>query len=196
MKKPIFIVICIGFLTLSGCYVPEKFVATLDIHPDKSSTYRYEGTMANFLAVIGLTGGGKLSNADEATLKKEVVNLSKEPRVKKVSYKGDGRYDFSILEEHKLGDKYSAEALVKVTSDTKGLMIISSNKVDANDLLQLKEAGIKLDGKLLVNLPNNVDVISHNATTSPSFFGFIGGYSWTIGKGVPTQAPQMVLRFK
>jgi hypothetical protein len=51
-----------------------------------------------------------------------------------------------------------------------------------------------MDGTLEVSLPKNAEIISHNATSTPSFFGLLGGYSWKIG--AVGDRPMMKVRIK
>jgi hypothetical protein len=51
-----------------------------------------------------------------------------------------------------------------------------------------------MDGKLEVVLPRNAEIISNNSTSSPSFFGLLGGYSWKIG--AISDKPVMKVRLK
>ena len=73
-------------------------------------------------------------------------------------------------------------------------MLIANTEMKAKDLQALSQVGIKMDGALEMSLPKNAEIISHNATLTPSFFGLLGGYSWKIGS--INERPMMKVRIK
>jgi len=73
-------------------------------------------------------------------------------------------------------------------------MTIASTKLDDKSKKDLSQLGIHIDGTLEVKLPKNVEILSQNATSTPSFFGMFGSYGWKIG-GLD-QRPVMKIRIK
>lgn len=49
---------------LTACLVPERFSAAVDVQPDGSYSYRFDGTVVNALAVMKLRKQGVLSEKD------------------------------------------------------------------------------------------------------------------------------------
>lgn len=74
------------------------------------------------------------------------------------------------------------------------VITIASGEIDEKGKKQLAQLGIKLDGTLDITIPKNAEVLSHNATSTPSVFGLVGVYSWKIGS--VEQRPIMKIRMK
>jgi hypothetical protein len=178
ISRAIFALLATSLLT--ACLIPEKFTAKIAVNPDASYTVNFNGTMAHVLAFAQKVKGGKLSDKDEQSLKAEADKLSKSPDFKKAVYKGDGRYEIEIV-SNKLAEQPYRMDTFRVETDKEGVMTISAIEVKEKDMKAFSELGIKMDGELEVSLPKNAEIISHNAMSTPSFFGLMGGYSWKIG---------------
>jgi hypothetical protein len=165
---------------LTACLIPEKFNAKIAINPDASYTVNFNGTMAHVLALAQKVKGGKITDKDEQALKAEADKLSKSPDFKKAVYKGDGRYEIEIVSNKAAGQLFKMDTFA-VQTDKDGVMTISAIEVKEKDMKMFSELGLKMDGVLEVSLPKNAEIISHNAMSTPSFFGLLGGYSWKIG---------------
>ncbi|WP_240456875.1 hypothetical protein [Acidovorax sp. 1608163] len=83
-------------LMLTGCLVPEKFAASVDVQSDGGYTFRYSGTAVHALAAAEIKKAGRLTEKDQAGLKAEAEKLSGHPGFRKATYKGDGRYELEI----------------------------------------------------------------------------------------------------
>ena len=106
MRKAIFTASALALtLGLSGCLVPEKFDASVNVKPDGSYTYKYDGSAVHYAAAAAIKEKGKLPEKDEVGLKREAEKAAAAPGVKKIAYRGDGRYDVSIDQELKAGEK-------------------------------------------------------------------------------------------
>jgi hypothetical protein len=79
-------------VALLGCWVPEDFVASLDIKADKTFTLTYDGLLAFGPALAEIKEHGRLSSQDESELKRQEADLRKERGVQDVTYVGNGRY--------------------------------------------------------------------------------------------------------
>jgi hypothetical protein len=165
---------------LTACLIPEKFNAKIAINPDASYTVNFNGTMAHVLALAQKVKGGKITDKDEQALKAEADKLSKSQDFKKAVYKGDGRYEIEIVSNKAAGQLFKMDTFA-VQTDKDGVMTISAIEVKEKDMKMFSELGLKMDGVLEVSLPKNAEIISHNAMSTPSFFGLLGGYSWKIG---------------
>lgn len=177
---------------VSACLVPEKFSAKLDVRPDATYTFVYSGTAVHALAAAQIKETGSLSEKDEKGLKQEADKLSKNPDIRKASYKGSGRYELEVEAKRKDGQSLRMLDIFSVRTDKNGVMTISSNEIKEKDKRELEKLGIAISGVLSVSLPKNAEVISHNATSTPTM-GF-GTYSWKIGR-VDQQA-MMKVRIK
>lgn len=179
---------------LTGCLIPEKFTIKIDVQADASYAAKFSGTVVNPLAAVELAQKGKLAEKDELALKNDVASMSKNPDVKAVKYLGKGRYDLVLESKKAAGQPLKMLDIFNVRTTKDGIIEISSSPIDDKSKKQFAQLGIKIDGTLDVTLPKNADVISHNATSEPTFFGLFGTYSWKIGR--VDQQPSIKFRLK
>ncbi len=178
---------------LTACLVPEKFTAKVAVNPDASYTFNYTGTMVHALVAAKVAKGGKLTDNEELGLKAEAEKMAKNPEVRKAVYKGDARYEVEMQVAKAAGQSFKMDTF-SVSTDKDGLILIAGAEMRAKDLQALSQVGIKMDGTIEVSLPKNAEIISHNATSTPSFFGLLGGYSWKIGN--VNDRPMMRVKIK
>ena len=187
-------VILVTTALLSGCYFPEKFETKITINPDASYNLKFDGVVAHIMAAVQVFQTKKPLNAkEEDALKAEALKISKSPGVIKASYAGNGRYNITFNENVKPGQKLDMLGMFNVSTDKDGVMTITSAVINDQAKGQIKELGLTISGKLEVVLPKNAVILSSNATSSPTFFGMFGSYSWNIGS--IEQAPLMRIRF-
>lgn len=180
---------------VSGCLVPEKFNARADFQADGSYAFTYVGTAVHGMAAMQIAQTGKkMGPQDEKMFEQEAGALRKKPDVREVQYKGDGRYQLSLESKRKKGEPLNALDFFKVRTDKDGVTTVSSAEVTPKAKKELAQLGIKIDGTFELSLPKSAEVISHNATSAPKFFGMIGGYAWKIN-GVD-QRPLVTFRLK
>ena len=179
-------------LALSGCLIPERFTAKVDVQPDASYSFRYSGTVIHGLAAMQIKKQGALSEKELRGLEAETQKLSKSPDVKKAEYKGDARYVLETEGARKPGQPLRMFDFFSVSTDKSGVMTIAARELKDKDKRELEQLGIKVDGSLEVSIPKNAEVLSQNASSTPTL-GF-GSYSWKIGR--LDQRPEMKIRFK
>lgn len=176
-------------LGLVGCLLPEKFEASVGFKPDGGYTYQYEGTAVHFLAAATIQEKGSLPAKDEESLKQDALKAAKTPGVRKMTYKGNGRYDVQIEEDVKAGGQVNLMKIFTVTRDKDGVYVLAVPPIKAKDRDQFRALGIQFSGKASVTLPANAKVLSHNATGTPGLLS--KSYSWKIG----TVDDQPMIRF-
>lgn len=194
MKKIFSTLALASTLLLTGCLVPEKFTAKIDVQPDAAYTFKYSGTAVNAMAAAQIQQAGALTAKEQDSLKKEADKFSKQADVKRAVHKGDGRYELEIESRKKPGESLRMFDIFSVSTDKNGVITLASTEINDKTKRELGEMGIKIDGTLEVKLPKNAEIISHNATSSPKFFGMFGAYSWKIGSA--DQRPMMKIKFK
>jgi hypothetical protein len=178
---------------LTACLLPEKFTAKVVVNPDTSFSFNFSGTMVYVMAAAQMVKAGKLSDKDEIGLKAEADKMAKNPDIRKATYKGNARYEIDMAVNKTAGQSYSMDSF-SVISEKDGTITIAGKEIREKDKTQLSQIGIKMDGVLEVSLPKNAEIISHNASSTPSFFGLMGGYSWKIGS--INERPLMKVRIK
>ena len=194
MKKTIFATTLLSVVLLSGCLVPERFSAKIEVQPDASYTFQYSGTAVYALAAAQIQKTGSLSDKVQNDLKMEADKLAKKPDIRRATYKGDGRYELEIESKKKAGESLRMLDIFSVSTDKNGVMTIASSEIKEKEKRELEQLGITINGTLEVRLPKNAEVISQNATSTPSFFGMFGTYSWKIGR--IDQRPLLKIRLK
>jgi len=172
---------------MTGCLAPEKFTASLNVAPDGSSEYRYEGTAVHVLAAAALQKQGSLSAKDEAGLQAEAAKSAKAPGVKDIRYLGSGRYQLVIDEALRKGQQATLLKLFTMMQAKDGTYTITGPIMKPQDVAQLQSLAIKVDGKVEVTLPPNARVLTQNASSTPGVFS--KAYGWKIGS--PTDKPQI-----
>jgi hypothetical protein len=183
-----------GLIILSACLVPEKFAAKIDFKSDGQYQYSYSGTAIHVLAKMQMESGKALTSKDNDKLKADADMMAKQPDFKRVSYKGDARYELELEGIRKKSDRFSLMDVLTVTTDTTGLTSVESKPISAKDKSEMNKMGWKIDGALEVKLPKNAEITTHNATSTPSFGGLFGAYSWKIGS--PETGVSMKFRLK
>lgn len=168
-------------LSLAGCLVPESFKASLDVHPDGSYTYRYDGTATHVLAAMQIKQKGPLSAKDEDAMKAEAAKGAKSPGIKKMTYLGAGRFELTTEQDLRpeAGNAKQIMTLVTIRKDKDGSFVASSPEMKAKDISELKSLGIKVEGTLQITLPAGATVISNNADSTPGLLS--KAYAWKIG---------------
>jgi hypothetical protein len=118
--------------------------------------------------------------------------MKKDSAIPQADYKGNGRYQITMLESKNSGQTLNAFDIFSVSKDKSGVITIASPQMDTHALADFAKLGLVIDGTLEVTLPKNAVVISSNATSQPSFFGLLGKYSWKIG--AIDQRPMMKIK--
>ncbi|MEX0802411.1 MAG: hypothetical protein WD688_03710 [Candidatus Binatia bacterium] len=161
----------LAVLLLVGCWLPEDFVASLDIRADKSFTFTYDGVLAFGPALAEI----------------------KERGVKDVSYIGNGRFKlrrYVMSGIAKPGTEVFLD-LVKFKGDKNGNIVIEGVSLSAEDRHQLSALGVNFNGTVKLN--SALPVLSENADAKPFLRGLFGPYKWIISIDRSTQ-PRVVLK--
>ncbi len=170
-------------VTLSSCWIPEKFDATVNINRDGSYTFIYDGTLT-FAPALAAAKEGKLGAKDEADLKEEGAKMAKEPGFKSVDYQANGRYKVLVEKHGKVGEAYyfisNEEKIVSIIPHKDGTLTVKGTRPDDEAIKQLDSIGAKIDGTLSVSISSGVKVIKQNADSEPMLFGLLGAYKWQI----------------
>jgi len=171
MKKIIWIVAMVS-LFLAGCFLPEKFESKIDIKKDGSYTLTYNGTIVDIGAL-----DKKPTPKEEKRLAAFVKKMKKDPSVKEAKYLGNGRYQIVTKEDKKAGQRGNIMDFIKVIPKGKTIHIIS-HKAKKRDLKELKKLNAKIDGKLIISIPDNMKFEGTKPDSTPTL-GF-GNYEWNI----------------
>ena len=175
MKKVIWLVAMVS-LFLAGCFLPEKFESKVDIQKDGSYTLSYDGTIAYAPAL-----NRKISAKDEKKLESMVKDIKKDPNIKEAKYLGNARYQITMLQKKKAGEKayfFDKRAnIISVIPNGKSITI-STKKLAKRDLAAIKKLNFKVDGKIVVSIPDNMKFEGTKPDSTPTL-GF-GNYEWNI----------------
>ncbi|MBI5926706.1 MAG: hypothetical protein HY836_14040 [Aquabacterium sp.] len=165
-------------VALSGCLIPEKFTAKVDIKPDASYRYQYQGTAVHMLAAMQIQKAGHLTAKDEAQLKADADKATKADGVKKLTYQGAGQYEVNVDRDVAPGQRSPVLNIVSLVKGKDDAYTLTASELKPKDRDGLMGLGIKVDGTVEVTLPPNAKVISQNATSTPGVFS--KAYGWKV----------------
>ena len=193
MRKPFaLLTITAAAALLTGCLIPERFSAKVEVNPDASFSYLFAGTAVDAMGMMKLRQQGMLSEKDQQGLVNEAQKMSSEPDVKKAVYNGNARFTLEIAGQRIAGESLRLLDMFSVQTDKDGVMTIAAKPLKDKERNDFSQLGINMNGKLKVRLPSNAEVISQNASATPVLG--IGSYTWKIG-GLSVR-PEIKLRFK
>ncbi len=177
---------------LTGCYIPEKFTAEVKFTEKGAYSVDFDGTVVNGMALLAKLDTKRPMT--EAQIQQMEQGTWAPYKDVKFTYKGDARSQIQTTIRREPGQAVDVLGMLKITTDKNGVTTIRSPKVSAKDKQQLAELGVKINGSFTVELPKNAEVISHNADSTPKFFGMFGAYKWSVAD--PEKVPMMQVRFK
>ncbi len=155
---------------LSGCYLPARFDAEIEL----SRTGFYSLEFQGYMAEIGLYRAikDKKLNAEEEAEKVEILkrDFTRDKSVKEFSYFKDGHFKVHYL---KKGDITKTgmvtfvrrnENILSITSSPKtGTITIRGKYLKKNDIQRIIDMGLWMEGE--VRVKTDAKVLNHNATT-------------------------------
>lgn len=181
MKKTLAAAIALSTI-LTGCFLPERFDASVNVSSDGSYTFHYAGITA-FVPVlmdIARTGTAPSSNAN-LQMSAEAAKMSKAPDVRKSNYIGNGRFDLEIAGDRKPGQLASVLDAIRISTGKDGVLSISSVGLKPSEKAELQKLGLSMNGKFVVTLPKGAEVLASNATSGPNVINQSVSYTWLIG---------------
>jgi hypothetical protein len=181
-----------GPAIVAWCLSPEKFAAKLDFEPDGSYSYAYIGTAANSIALLGPSPNARDWAKIEAILEREVPNMKVQPGVRAVRYKGNARYALHLEAKRAPAQPLNLLDIVIVGATRDGVVTIDAKDINVMLKDALAKSGIGVDATLDVTIPDNAEVIYHNATAAPALPGLPRTYSWRID----SIAPDLMMAFQ
>lgn len=185
-------------LSLSACWLPEKFDAELKVENSGATHFNYDGTLTYAMA-LAAEKEGELNAKDE----KEIAGLSQKLKESKlftsVDYLGKGRFKVQSKLQKKLGEPFyflgkNGVNFFSVTTNPSNpkILHIKGVKITPKGLKQFKEIGAKVEGSFTVKLGGDIKVLKHNAQSEPKWWGFVGDYEWKIKS--PDEQPMMDIK--
>ncbi|NQV83817.1 MAG: hypothetical protein HQ494_08365 [Rhodospirillales bacterium] len=187
---------------LSGCYMPIRFDAEIEIHRTGSFDMKFDGYLASVELYKGLREG-KITPAEEQ--KKIAIiktDFSRDPSVKEFKYFTKGHFKVNW---HHNGDlirsksvsffNSTSEYIIGMRYNKKNRQITMSTKsVKKSAKQQLRDIGLDWSGK--VRVFTDAKVLSHNATTvakNKRLGGRFMTYTWDI-KNIFAPTSNMVIQ--
>lgn len=168
-----------AILSLS-CWVPERFVATLNVNESRQYQFTYEGTLVFSPALDEIGRKGALDATSERQMQAGVAEMRKSEGFVSAEYVGRGRARVVFRESGQIrsGTRVFMD-LVEFQIDPKGQIHVKGANIDARDHRELRESGLNLDGT--IRLTTALKVVEHNAESTPWFGGLFGSYKWHVG---------------
>lgn len=187
---------------LSGCYIPIRFDAEIEIHRTGAYDMKFDGYLASVELYKGLRDG-KISRAEE---KKKIeiikVDFTRDPSVKEFKYFKKGHFKVNW---HRNGDLIRVKSVSFVNSTSEYIIGMRYNKktrkitmttksVAKSAKKRLRDLGLDWSGKIRVF--TDAKVLSHNATTvkkNKRLGGRFMTYSWDI-KNIFAPTSELVIQ--
>ncbi len=162
---------------------PERFDANVAIHLDGSYAYSYEGVLIFVPALIQACRAGFLEPQVEAQLKNAAAQLLTEG-FSQANYVGRGRYDVTLsraIVDGRASYFPSRETPVfTIRPRHDGAILVMGSRPDETAPCQLLGTDAEIDGRLIVTLDPDIEVISHNAQSKLPSRDVYSRYQWRI----------------
>ena len=174
---------------LSGCYIPIRFDAEIEMHRTGSFDMKFDGYMAK----VELYKGLKEGKIDRAQERKQIeiikTDFGRDPSVKEFKYYKMGHFKVNW---HRNGDLLKSKSVSFFNSTSEYIIGIRYNKntrqitISTKSLKtaakkEMRDLGLDWSGKIRVF--TDAKVISHNATSvtkNKRLGGRFMTYSWDI----------------
>lgn len=199
--------LCALALLLSGCWVPERYMARIKIERDGTYKASIEGTAVHpdawraMKRVETEARQGKLKPEELkkaqaealAPLLKDLEALKADKRIDSVNSIGDGRVRFSFSGVWAIDRKLliSSELTTPLAYAVGPDGSLRLRVKDAVEGAEARSLGIATEGSVSIALAEGVEVLEHNALKAPS--SYLGSYRWNIGPGA-TKPPYLKIR--
>jgi len=182
---------------LSGCYLPTKFVAEINIQRSGDYTFAYDGVLVSSNLVPGLMTG----NPNEAEIGERIegvhTDLGRDSSFREVEYLGNGAFQTYFeksdnIFEHtsftfvRTDSRFISMAYVRKT----GQITIRGSIIPENQRPALAEVGYVMTGELRIT--TDARVIEHNATGVVEAEGGGLTYIWVM-RGLDATGPLLII---
>jgi len=181
---------------ISSCMFPEEFKSEVNINKDGTFTFEYKGTLTFVMGRAEEVESGKLTldDSDIEDLKNE---LAEDKGFESIEYIGHSKFKVKYNKNGKLTEPFNfIDESIKIFSiapKDDGVIEVKGIKLNKSDIKKLKKIKLTIDGEL--KLSTNGKVIEHNASSTPSLFGLIGGYVWVV-KSLDDPQPKILIDIK
>jgi len=187
---------------LSGCYIPIRFDAEIEIHCTGAYDFKFDGYMASVELYKGLKEG-KIDAATERE-KSEIIktDFKRDPSVKEFKYFKQGHFKVNW---HRNGDLIRSKSVSFFNSTSEYIIGMRYNKKTRRSTMSTKSVAKLAKKKLLdiglnwtgkVRVFTDAKVVSHNPTTvkkNKRLGGRFMTYTWDI-KNIFTPTTEMIIQ--
>ena len=171
---------------LSSCFFPEEFESEVEIRKNGTFRFSYDGTL--------IFVPGRADDIADKEIRELEHDLKKDKGFKEIEYMGHSKFKVIYEKEGSLDTPFYfvGRRLDLFAIYPKGGGLIEVRGVDLNErqIRELEELKLSIDGELTVKTDGKV--IEHNANSTPSLFGLVGGYGWEI-KSLHEPQPRILI---
>lgn len=182
---------------LSGCYLPTKFVAEINIQRNGDYTLTYDGVLVSSNLVPGLMTGDPNEQEIAERIGGVHSDLGRDSAFRQIDYLGDGAFQVlyersdNIFEHSSFNfvrqdSKFISMAYVRKT----GQITIRGSIIPENQRPALAEVGYVMTGELRIT--TDARVIEHNATGVVEAEGGGLTYIWVM-RGLDATGPLLII---
>jgi len=201
-KMKLFFIPVFLALFLSGCYVPIRFDAEIEIHRTGHYDFIFDGYLAKVELFKGLKEGKIDAEGEKNQIELIKTDFGRDPSVKEFKYFKLGHFKVNW---HRNGDLIKSKSVSFFNSTSEYILgmrynkntreiSISGKSLKKDAKRQINDLGLGWSGKIRVF--TDAKVLSHNATTvkdNKRLGGRFKTYTWDI-KNIFAPTPKMVLR--
>lgn len=197
-RIPTLVAIILMPLILSACFFPEKFESTVEVREDGTFNFSYDGILTFIVWRAEKIYKGK--SPTDKDIKEFENEFKQKDGFKEVEYLGNAQFKVAYEKEGTINEPFyflsKDVELFSIVPQDNGVIEVQGLKLKANtsDVAELEKLGLgSIDGSLTIKTDG--EVIEHNASSSPSLFGLIGGYNWKI-ESITDSQPKIIIKIK
>jgi hypothetical protein len=173
------LIVMIICLCLASCFLPENFTATLTIDKTEHFSFIYDGTIAFGPALAEISQRGALSPEAEKQMKDGESSLRQSAGCQRLNYIGAGRFKIHFESSGSVGNETPVFVdVITLRRNDKGQILMNDPTWSADAFQQLRQVGLKLDGRLTVT--TELPVVQQNSDQGVKQNGTVSSYNWHL----------------
>ncbi len=194
MKK-IALIFALVVIMLGSCFLPDNYEIDVFVHKDGSYDFSYQGEL-NYVPVLEAVIEGSFDENEQEELQEIIQGLKDDEDFTSVKDLGKGKIKVEVKRKLDVGeDYYFIDKDLKYYAfdhNDEGELSIEGFEVDDEGRKALKNLGSKLKGSLIVQVPKNIKVKSHNADKKKKIDKKLIAYTWKLD--LNSEKPEMVIK--
>jgi hypothetical protein len=192
------ILIAVGFLVISGCYMPHNYEISMQIDPSGDYAFEYKGELTHlgFLQKIGRKEIDKQQTQDYIGVYER--DLRRDVGFSTVEYMGNARYRVEYKRQGNIKKQRSFSYVrrqgwfMRFSMPEPGILELKGNKLPKRYIDELMSSGFNSRG--FIRIWTKAKVGFHNATRE-QVIGGLTLYEWDV-RSMRDPTPRMIIQLK